>query len=218
MLVLLDRVEPDRRHVVDRDAEAVRLGDRRRARLELVRQLVPARAVERDRADHLAAEIERLHLLEQLAAAPERADAARAAELVRREREEVAAERLHVDRPVRRSLRSVDDHDRALLVRPVGELLDGIDRAERVRHQVVGDDLDVAARRELVERVELELTVDRRSGCARTRAPVSLRDELPRHEVRVVLELGDDDDVARARDCRGPTRRRRGSAPRLRCA
>ena len=118
VLVLLDRLEPDRGDVVDRDPEAVRLGDRGRARLELVRQLVPARPVERDRADHLAAEVERLHRLEQLAPAPERADAARAAQLVRREGEEVAAERLHVDRPVRRGLRRVDDHDRALLVRP----------------------------------------------------------------------------------------------------
>ena len=38
--------------------------------------------------------------------------------------DEVAAERLHVDAHVRRGLSGVDDHDRALLVRPGGELLD----------------------------------------------------------------------------------------------
>src|SRR5690348_17936229 len=90
--------------------------------------LFRSRALERDRADHLAAEVERLHLLEQLAAAPERADAARPAQLVRGEREEVAAKCLHVDLLVRSRLRGVDDHDRALLVRPGGELLDRVDR------------------------------------------------------------------------------------------
>ena len=90
-------------------------------------------------------------------------DAARPAQLVRREREEVAAERLHVDLPVRRRLGGVDDHDRALLVRPRRELLDRVDRAERVRDEVVRDDLHVATRGDLVERVELELAevVDR---------------------------------------------------------
>src|SRR5690348_12719353 len=107
--------------------------------------LFRSRALERNRADHLAAEVERLHLLEQLALAPERADATRPADLVRGEREEVAAERLDVDLLVRRSLRRVDDHDRALLVRPRRELLDRVDRAERVRDEVVGDDLHVAA-------------------------------------------------------------------------
>ena len=169
----LDRLETDVGDVVERDAEAVRLRDRGRARLELVRQLVPARAVERDGADHLAAEVERLHLLEQLALAPQRADAARAAQLVRREREEVAAERLHVDVLVRRGLRCVDDHDRALLVRPRGELLDRVDRAERVRDEVVGDHLDVAARGDLVERVELQLAESSIGMCANS-APVFL--------------------------------------------
>src|SRR5258705_9114774 len=100
----LDRLEAVLGDVVERNAEAVCLRDRGRAGLELVRKLVPARALERNRADHLAAEVERLHLLEQLAPAPQRTDAARPAELVRREREEVAAERLNVDVPVRRAL------------------------------------------------------------------------------------------------------------------
>jgi len=48
VLVRLDRLEPDLGDVVERDAKAVRLRDRGRAGLELVRQLVPARAFERD--------------------------------------------------------------------------------------------------------------------------------------------------------------------------
>ena len=68
--------------------------------------------------------------------------------------------------PVRCGLRGVDDHDRAVLVRPGGELLDRVDRAERVRDEAGGDDLHVRRRGELVERVELELARRRRSGCA----------------------------------------------------
>ena len=197
VLVVLDRLEADLGDVVERDPEPVGLGDRRRAGLELVGELVPARAVECDRADHLAAEVERLHRLEQLTSAPQRTDAARAAQLVRREGKEVAAERLHVDVPVRRGLRGVDDHDRALLVRPGSELLDRVDRAERVRDEVVRDDLHIAARRDLFERIELQLAVVVDRDVRELRARL-LRDELPGHEVRVVLELGDHDDVALA--------------------
>jgi len=98
---------------------------------------------------------------------------------------------------VRRRLRGVDDHDRALLVRPRGELLDWVDRAERVRNEVVGDDLDPALGGDPLERVELEFAavVDRDVSEA---GPLPLRDVLPGDEVRVVLELGDDDEVAGA--------------------
>ena len=67
-------------------------------------QLVP---VEPHGADHLAAGEERGHRLEQLAAAPQGAGAGRAAQLVAGEREEVGAQRLHVDRAVRHGLRAV---------------------------------------------------------------------------------------------------------------
>jgi len=43
---------------------------------------------------------------------------------VRREGKEIAVELLDVDRVVRRGLRRVDDHDRALVVRPGSEPLD----------------------------------------------------------------------------------------------
>jgi hypothetical protein len=80
-------------------------------------------------------------------------------------------------------------------VRPLRECLDGVDRPEGVRDEVRADDLDGSLARERLERVELQLTlgVDRDGPEAR---PGPLSDVLPRHEVRVVLELGDDDDVA----------------------
>ena len=67
---------------------------------------------------------------------------------MRGEGEEVAAEPLDVDAPVRRRLRRIHDHDRALLVRPGGQLLDRVDRPESVRDEVVRDDLDAALLRD----------------------------------------------------------------------
>ena len=116
---------------------------------------------------------------------------------MRREAEEVAPERLNVDGAMWDRLRSVDDHDRALLVRPGRELLDRVDRAERVRDRVGGDHLDLSRPGDLVERLERQLAVPvERDGAklgARTES-----DLLPGDEVRVMLELGDDDHVARA--------------------
>ena len=171
VLVLLDRGKADTRDVVDRGAEPDRLGDCGCSGLELVRKLVERRPVEADRPDHLAAEVERRHRLEQLAPAPECADTGRAAQLVRRESEKVTVERLHVDRPVRRRLSGVDDDDRALRMSPRRELLDRIDRAERVRDEADAHDLDRVVARKVVERVELELArvVDRYVPECRTR-------------------------------------------------
>ena len=191
----LDRVEPDLRHVVDRRTEADSLGDRWGPGLELVGKLVPGRPLHRDRADHLAAEIERSHGLEQLATPPERADTARAAHLVRREREKLAVERLNVDRAMRRRLRGVHDHDRAALVRPGGEALHRIDGSERVRDQVRRNDLHVPFALELVERLEAELTALIDGDCAKRRSG-STCNVLPWDEARMVLQIGDDYDIA----------------------
>src|SRR4029078_7573386 len=94
-LVVGDRLDADRGDVVHRRAEADHLGDWHRAGLELVRQLAPGRLLGAYRADHVAAQVEGRHRLEQLGAAPERPDPARPAELVRAESEEVAPELLH---------------------------------------------------------------------------------------------------------------------------
>ncbi len=84
--------------------------------------------------NHVAAAEERRHRFEQRFLAVEDADARRAVQLVSGRRVEVAVERLDVDRHVVRGLRSVDEHRHAARVRDADDLLDGIDRAERVRH------------------------------------------------------------------------------------
>src|ERR671930_1251676 len=203
LLVRLDRLDPDRGQVVDRGSEPDRLGDRHGAGLELVRDLAPGCLLETDLADHVATEVEGLHRLEELAAAPERTDACWAAHLVRRQRQEVAAQRLDVHRMVGRSLGGVHDHDRALLVRPSGELLNGVDRPKRVGDEIGRDSPHLSVACELVERIELELAVvvDAEHPEVGTG---SLGHVLPRDEVRVVLELRDDGDVAGAKVVQAP--------------
>ena len=108
---------------------------------------------------------------------------------------EVGVERLDVHDPVRSTLGRIADHDRAAVVRPSGELLDGVHAAERVRDHACGDDPDPAIARELVEGVEpkLALVVERQHPEV---GPGPVRDVLPGYEVGVVLELGDEHDVA----------------------
>ena len=129
-----NRVAPDALDVVERRAEPDRAGDVRRAGLELVRQIVPGRALEGDAADHVSAAHERRHRFEQIRLPEQHADAGRTVELVPGRDVEVAAERLDVDRHVVRRLRSVDQDRDAARVRERDDVLDRIDRAERVGH------------------------------------------------------------------------------------
>ena len=110
------------------------------------------------------------------------------------ERVEVGAERLDVDRDVRRGLGPVDQHERARLVGELDHVADLVDRAERVRDVRERDQLGLEAQEDL-EDVEAEDAVvgDRDE----LEIAVALLDEeLPRDEVGVVLHLGQDDDVA----------------------
>ena len=157
--------------------------------------------------DHVAAAEERRHLLEQLAAGVQHADAGRPVDLVAGEAVEVGAERLHVDAQVRRGLRAVDQHHRARRVRPADDRIDRVDRAEHVgdvrycKQFRPGGELGL-------EDVQVELEIPSHRHVAQLGAHL-LAQELPRHDVRVVLHLGDEHAVAR-RTLRRPTSRRRG--------
>ncbi len=195
-LVLAHGVHADVHQVVRGDTEADRVGDRRRPRLELPGDLVELAPAQVDLADHLAAGQERRHRIEQLASRPQRPGAHRRQHLVAAEGIEVDAQVLHVDLEVRHGLRPIDEHERAGRVRHLGHLLDRVDGAQRVRD--VGErhelwlepeqDLEHVEAQDAVvgDRDELEVAVD------------LLDEELPRHEVRVVLHLGQDDLVAPA--------------------
>ena len=92
----------------------------------------------------LAAGEDRLH--PRAALDPERARALRPVELVRRERQQIDAERAHVDRNLADRLHGVGVHQRAALVRDRRELRDRLNRADLVvrvhdrdERRVVGD-------------------------------------------------------------------------------
>src|SRR5207249_5635659 len=104
VLVLFDRVEATVGYVVDSSCETDRLGDRLGPSLELGRHVAPARVLEPNAADHVAAEVEWLHFLQELKPAPERPDAARPAELVGGHSHEIGGERLNVYHAVRGAL------------------------------------------------------------------------------------------------------------------
>ena len=143
----------------------------------------------------MAPDVEGLHLLEELQPAPERADAARPAELVGRDRDEVGPERLDVHDSVRRALRRVADHDRPAFVGPRGKLVDRIHGSERIRHQPGRHDLDATFAGDLVEKIEsqLPLVVERQHSKV---GSGPMRDVLPGDKIRVVLELGHEYDIA----------------------
>ena len=138
------------------------------------------------------------HLLEQLAARPE-APAPDGPHILWPEKREEVAAHAPARRPGRcgARLRAVDHDHAAEPCAAVGQLADRVDRAERVGLVDDREQLDVAGLRDLVQLVERQLAVLVDVHVAQRRAG-RLRQHLPRDEVRVVLDLGDDDHVARA--------------------
>ena len=193
--MLADRVHAEGGDVVDRGAEPDGLGDRRRAGLELPGDLVGREAVDGDLGDHLAAAHERGHGLEQLAPGPQRADAGRAAHLVGGERHEVGVPGLHVDREVRHGLARVDQHERAGGVGGVGERTDVVDRAEHVGHRAHREEL--GAVEQLGEVRQVEAVVGGEGDPPQLDAALG-REDVPRHDVGVVLHVREHDGVALA--------------------
>ena len=112
------------------------------------------------------------------------------------ERVEVGPDRLDVNRHVGNGLRPVDEHERPGVVGHPRQLLDRVDRAERVADVGERDELRLELEQHL-EHVEAQHAVigDRDELEV---AVLLLDEELPRNEVRVVLHLGEHDHVAAA--------------------
>ena len=112
-----------------------------------------------------------------------------------------ASQRLHVDRDVRDGLAGVDEHRGAGGVRGVGERADVVDRAEHVRHR--GDREQLGAVEQTVEVGEVEPVVAVDGDPAQLDAALGGED-VPRHDVGVVLHVGEQDRVALAQVRAGP--------------
>ena len=90
-------------------------------------------AVEKINAgNHVAAALERRHVFEQFAPPIEDADARRAAQFVAGEGQKIAADFLHIHRPVAGALGGVHQRDDAAPAGAGAQLGHGIDRAQRV--------------------------------------------------------------------------------------
>jgi hypothetical protein len=122
----------------------------------------------------------------------EDADAGRPIRLVAGPGVEVGVQLAHVERQVRSRLRAVDHHDRAGGVGAAGDLGDRVDRAQHVGHVRDGDGLR-SERQRGVERVEVEQPV---VGDRHPLEPAP--QQLPGHDVRVVLHLGEHHEVVGA--------------------
>ena len=154
----------------------------------------------RDGADHVAAADERRHLLEQLAPAVQHPDPGRPVGLVPGPGVEVDVELAEIHRHLRHRLGAVDEHQRARRVRAARDLRDRVDRPEHVRDVDHADQLRLALEQR-VERVEVELAVVQHRHVRELGLPV-LAEDLPRDDVRVVLHLGQHDEVAALTFCR----------------
>ena len=107
---------------------------------------------------------------------------------------EVATERQDVDLEVGGGLAAVDEHDRARSLGETGHLDGGIDGSERVGDVREGDELGTGGKQSL-EGHEVDLAA-RRDGRDNDLGAGALGDDLPRHDVGVVLEMGEQDLVA----------------------
>ena len=127
----------------------MRLGDRRRAGLELRRRSAPSAISSSETEAIMWPPPRNGGIASSSSRAPvQDADAGRPVGLVAGPGVEVGADRAEVDRDLRHGLRAVDDDD----ARPAScarrdDLLDRVDRAEHVGDVRDGDDLDVAAAR-----------------------------------------------------------------------
>ena len=124
--------------------------------------------------------------------AVQHAEPERAEHLVPGEREEVHVQGGHVHRMMRHELRAVREHRRADLVRESGDLGHRGDHAGHVRLPGHRDDLRPLGDQ---RRVQVEPPLGQDLEPAQRRAG-ALGEQLPGHQVRVVLHLGDEDLVA----------------------
>jgi hypothetical protein len=124
------------------------------------------------------------------------ADPRRAVRLVAGPGVEVSVDRPQIDRDLGDCLTPVDEHLRAGVMGALNDVGDRIDRADDVR--------DVRDREQLrrtleqrVERVKVELAVVEHRHVREFGTPVR-SEQLPRNDVRVVLHLGEHDQVTGA--------------------
>src|SRR5262249_8560527 len=115
------------------------------------------RPVELDSVCHVAADVIRHHAVENVPTDPQRTGPHRPAELVARERVEVATKVLYIDRRVRRALCTIDKRSRTDGSGPLRDLLHGAEDAEHIGGMTDGDQ-PRACCKQILQCVETQLS------------------------------------------------------------
>ena len=187
-------VTADCLNIVDGSAEADCLHDGRRASLEAMRRVSIGDVVLEHVEDHLAAALEGLRFCQPVLLAVEHADAGRAVELVAGEAVEIDVQRLHVHRQMHRALAAIDKDRNVTGMRDLGNPVHRHDRTQHVRHMGDGDKPSALRQCRLeLFKPQTAIVLDRHPNELDAHA---LAQEMPGHDVRVVLHLRDDNLVA----------------------
>ncbi len=186
-------------HIVDRRAQADRPGDVRCSGFEAFRQPLVRRFLKRHAPDHRTAALPRGESLEESLPAIEHADSGRSVEFMAAQRVEVRAQVLDVYGEVSDGLRAIDDHDGSALMCEENDLLDRQHRPERVRDMRDRDD-PCPFGKFRADRIERNFSAIRHFGDDEARS-LFRADHLPRNDVRMVLEPGDEHFIPRAEFC-----------------
>ncbi|SLE02389.1 Uncharacterised protein [Mycobacteroides abscessus subsp. massiliense] len=147
-----------------------------------------------DVGDHVAAALPRWRLGESVFAAVEHTDSGGAVDLMAREDEEVGAEFLQVDRQMRHRLCAVDEHTCAISVCDLDDLLGRGHRSQRVGN-LSGRNQFGAWANQIFQLGEQQVAGIVHRGHLDHGAGL-LRNQLPRNDIGVVFQVGDDDLVA----------------------
>ncbi len=181
----------DGHEVFQRDTETDGAGDIGRAGFEALRSGAESGASEVDLADHVPSELVRRHGVEQLRATPEHADAGRTEGLVPGEGKEVATQRRDIDFEVRSRLAAINQHHGTGGLGETRHLDGRIDGAEGIGDVREGDELG-AGRKQALKSDEIDFAA-RRDGRHDDLGARALGDDLPRYDIGVVLEMGEED-------------------------
>ena len=181
-------------HVIEGGGEGDGSFDVRRAGFVFERELVVSGFFKRHLLDHLAAAAPRRKRVEDFRTAPEDADAGGRVDLVAGEGEEIGTQGLDVDGQMGGGLGGIDHDERAGLFRGGGHFGDRVDGAEGVGNPGEGEDFGALAE-ERGEGVLIKRAVVVAGNHLEGRAG-PLAEHLPRDDVRVVFQGGNEDFVA----------------------
>mmetsp|Transcript_24388 Transcript_24388/g.68537 ORF Transcript_24388/g.68537 Transcript_24388/m.68537 type:complete len:291 (+) Transcript_24388:246-1118(+) len=196
VLVLFHLVHPNALQVLDRRPQSNSLRDCRSSGLESGRRFGVCCAFHRHMIDHLASALVRWHGIEQILLAPQKADTSRGAHFVSGRGQKVDAQILHIHLHVRYRLACIQ-HDlgiRALRSHHGNDFLDRVDACQHVGNMREGHQFrilvqqrfhlfDVQSARLFVQLGETEFGTG------------ALRQDLPWHQVGMMLHFGEHDFV-----------------------